>query len=422
MTQEELKDVVEELISVLKLTENGKPIEITEDTDLENFIKEAIPLIELGDKFTPSTTAFISEFKGKPKEKHKKPLEFVPEEIPDIPEEPTSLTDEINSAERLKDLKEIAVAENQFKKIRGILSGFKTVDELKVVMLKMLETPAQEEVAEKLHQKIEELPINATKEQKEEVLDLPDQSELVGRGTMKTNLIRTKNPFNSLFSIDAKVLSDITESIKVNGYDSAFPVILWKDVVVDGHTRLTSALANGLKEIPVLQKEFKDEQEALDYAIHNQRARRNLSEADLLHCIAAIDKPMTKVEAGSKGGLSNPESKITKIEPTHKVTAEVLGIGQSKVTDARVVLANVDAIKEVESGKKTISGAAKEIREKKPKKEKIVKKILQPENWLAENKITDDITDWNFKLILNMMTEYAIYYPETNNKNYEFKN
>ena len=407
--EQQLKDAVLELISVLKLTENGKPIEITEDTDLEKFLKEAYPLIEPGDVLSENTLTVIAEVK-RAKPKHKKPLEFTPEEIPDIPEQPLTMVDEINSAERLKDLKEIVVAEDQFKKIRGILSGFKTVDELRVVMLKMLEVPAQEEIAEKLHQKIEDLPINAIKGQKEAILDLPDQSELVGRGTMKVSLIRTKNPFKSLFDISDAVRASIIASMEKNGYDPAHPIILWKDTVIDGHTRLESAKLLGIEEVPVLQKEFATEQEALEYAIHNQRDRRNMSEAELLRCIQAVDKPLTKQEAGSKGGLSNPESKIAKVEPTHKVTAEVLGIGQSKVTDARVVLASAEAIKEVESGKKTISGAAKEIREKKPKKEKVAKEVLSAEDWLIENYYDADADAWSGYEIYEVMEGYAKYY------------
>ena len=425
MTQEQqLKDAVLELISVLKLTENGKPIEITEDTDLEKFLKEAYPLIEPGDVLSENTLTVIAEVK-RAKPKHKKPLEFTPEEIPDIPEQPLTMVDEINSAERLKDLKEIVVAEDQFKKIRGILSGFKTVDELRVVMLKMLEVPVQEDIPEKLHQKVEDLPINSIAKTetdtgkivdmpelttKEAILDLPDQSELVGRGTMKVSLIRTKNPFKSLFDISDAVRASIIASMEKNGYDPAHPIILWKDTVIDGHTRLESAKLLGIEEVPVLQKEFATEQEALEYAIHNQRDRRNMSEAELLRCIQAVDKPLTKQEAGSKGGLSNPESKIAKVEPTHKVTAEVLGIGQSKVTDARVVLASAEAIKEVESGKKTISGAAKEIREKKPKKEKVAKEVLSAEDWLIENYYDADADAWSGYEIYEVMEGYAKYY------------
>ena len=61
-------------------------------------------------------------------------------------------------------------------------------------------------------------------------------------------------------------------------------------MVVDGHTRLQAAMDLGLEEVPVHKKSFPDEDAALEYAIHNQRHRRNLTEAEILRCIEAVDK------------------------------------------------------------------------------------------------------------------------------------
>jgi hypothetical protein len=67
---------------------------------------------------------------------------------------------------------------------------------------------------------------------------------------------------------------------------------VWKDglVVVDGHTRRLGALACGLTEVPVCFHDFATEEDALRYAIHNQKHRRNLTSADLMRCIEAVDK------------------------------------------------------------------------------------------------------------------------------------
>jgi len=220
-----------------------------------------------------------------------------------------------------------------------------------------------------------------TKEELDEVeldeIPLPDEKKLIGKGTMATKDIITIKPFNNLFDIDEKVLVAVKDSIEKNGYDNAFPIILWEDVVVDGHTRLEAMEQLGIKEIPVLQKEFKDEAEALEYAIHNQRDRRNITDAELLRCIAVVDAPMTKVDAGKKGkevSSGKLEIKKPKVQ-SHKETAKKLKISESKVTDARTVLADEEATKAVESGKKTISSAAKEVREKKKEK-----KVYKPKN------------------------------------------
>jgi ParB family chromosome partitioning protein len=67
---------------------------------------------------------------------------------------------------------------------------------------------------------------------------------------------------------------------------------LWKgkNIVIDGHTRLIAAKNIGMNDIPVALTDFKDEEEALEYAIHNQRDRRNMSDADLLSRITTISK------------------------------------------------------------------------------------------------------------------------------------
>jgi ParB family chromosome partitioning protein len=159
--------------------------------------------------------------------------------------------------------------------------------------------------------------------------------------------------------------------MKENGFDFAFPLILWGNILVDGNTRLLVARELEIEEVPVDVKEFFDQQEALEYAIHNQRDRRNLSDADLLACIEVLDEKMSRKEAGAKGG-----KKEAKAEPTHEKTAKTLKVSKTKVSEARAVLSDEKATKDVKAGKKTISKAAKEVREsKKPVKE--VKEITK---------------------------------------------
>ena len=403
LTEKQLKEAAQDFIDVMKLTDgpegNKVPLVLTPGMTSEEYIAlitKVISWIEPGDEFKKETLKVIDALKD-PIEEEEKAEEVVQEDIVDPPA--LTLEQEIEKCERLKELKEIALAEPQFKAIRGKLSSFKTVDDLKEEMMwlfvasKVPKKPAKEQklpledsqevVAKKLHKKLEETPINAKAAKnysKEEIEALPDEKKLVGRGVMATNDIITIKPFNCLFDIDEKVLVAVKDSIEKNGYDPAFPVILWEDVMIDGHTRLEAAEQLGIKEIPVLQKEFKDEAEALEYAIHNQRDRRNLSDAELLRCVAAVDTPMTKQEAGKKGkevSSGKLEIKKPKVE-SHKETAKKLNISESKVTDARTVLGDEDAVKAVESGKKTISKAAKEVREKKrvekPTKVKEVKK------------------------------------------------
>lgn len=409
MTKRELlKTVANDLIKGMSLTdrdENDEKVPIVLGNDmgveeLETFIKSAVKECQAGDEFTKQTIEMIKEFGGKTKGL------VVREEEPEVEEQKEkTLEQEIDEADSLKELKEIVQNNPEFKSIKNKLAGFKDADELKQEMLwlftnaKVPKKPAveqelpieetQEEVAERMHQEnIEKKPVKVGKvkqpvdEEPEEIkLDpddqYPDDKELLGFGTMKTKDIKTRKPFNDLFAINELTFQAILKDMKENGFDMAFPIIVWGDIVIDGHTRLEAAEEAGIEEIPVVRNEFKDEREALEYAIHNQRDRRNISDAELLKCIEAIDAPMTKKEAGKKGGESKTESKTASVK-SHKETAKKLGVGETKVTDARIVLKDEKATEEVKSGKKTISKAAKEIREHKiagkPKSKKVEKK------------------------------------------------
>jgi len=94
-------------------------------------------------------------------------------------------------------------------------------------------------------------------------------------------------PFNKLFPIDPMMLQTIQEYIQKHGYDHSQPIIVWKErgAIVDGNTRFVAARNVGIQDVPIIYKSFADEDEALEYAIHNQRDRRNISDADLMRCI-----------------------------------------------------------------------------------------------------------------------------------------
>ena len=46
--------------------------------------------------------------------------------------------------------------------------------------------------------------------------------------------------------------------------------------LVDGHTRREASIITQLETIPVIKIEFDNDQDALDYAIHLQKDRRNI--------------------------------------------------------------------------------------------------------------------------------------------------
>lgn len=149
---------------------------------------------------------------------------------------------------------------------------------------------------------------------------------------MPTLEIRTASPFKDLFPIRETTLNEIVEDMKKNGYDYAHPITIWaghKVTVVDGHSRLKAALQVGMSKVPIMLRNFADEEEALQYAIHSQSGRRNLTDAELLNCISLID---TKY---SRGGSSKATREA--FGKSAQKTADLLGISRGKVEKLRAV-------------------------------------------------------------------------------------
>jgi hypothetical protein len=89
-----------------------------------------------------------------------------------------------------------------------------------------------------------------------------------------------------------------------------------------------------------------------------------------LICIEALDVKLSKKEAGAKGGKAKGGVVEEKKEASHEKTAKKLGITKGKVSEARTVLSDEKATKDVKEGTKTIAKAARDVRnEKKPVKE-----------------------------------------------------
>ena len=161
--------------------------------------------------------------------------------------------------------------------------------------------------------------------------------------------VKTSSPFKDLFPVRPNDLEKVEESMKSSGYDSAHPIILWAGhdlTVVDGHTRLAAAQKLMFPRIPAIRKNFKDEAEALEYAIRSQVNRRNLSDAELLNCLTELDK---RKKSGPAKSLASRDAKPGK---SSEQTAKLLGVSQAKVERLRTVNDHAsDEIKEaVKSG------------------------------------------------------------------------
>ena len=194
------------------------------------------------------------------------------------------------------------------------------------------------------------------------------------RGWVKTNRLKTTKIFGSIFPRDEKMVDAIAEHMKLNGYDESQPIIVWDRTeeknnrnalyIVDGHTRKCSAVSIKLSSVYVARIKFPDEDEALQYAIHNQRDRRNITDADIMRCIEAVDK---RKRTGRKSDAEKLASLEANSGKSAEETAKIVGTSKTKVEKARTIIAHADdkTKQEVNEGKKSINKGYNETQQKR---------------------------------------------------------
>ena len=136
----DLIKVANELQKVMDFEEGGPPVEGTEKA-LKKWVEEAVEEIDYEiDKFTDDTTRILIDmqlWRGPALDEDED--EDDPEvEVVEEVEEVDNLVDQIKAAGQMKDLKNTCKDLDEFKSIRGQLSKYKSIKELREVMLEML--------------------------------------------------------------------------------------------------------------------------------------------------------------------------------------------------------------------------------------------------------------------------------------------
>jgi len=186
------------------------------------------------------------------------------------------------------------------------------------------------------------------------------------------------------------VITSIQKNMEDNGFDEATPIVLWNNVIIDGHTRFAAAQEAGLEKLPCIMYDFDDEDDAIDYAIHMQRDRRNLTDDALYYAYEKIDE--RKERGGDHGNQYTNEKRQSNasvtLPKTHFQTADKLGIGSTKVQKMRAISDHADdkTKEEIKSGEKSINKAYEETQYKRKKEEK-EKAQIQPDK--KEKKFTE---------------------------------
>lgn len=190
------------------------------------------------------------------------------------------------------------------------------------------------------------------------------------RQWMATNRLKVRSPFKDLFPPDERVINAVASHMKENGYDVAHPIAIWihpengEEIVIDGHLRLKAAKQIELSPVYVARMSFTDPEAALEYAIHNQRDRRNLTDAEIFKCIKVVDK-RAELQRGKDGKFTMASSEATAGKSAEK-TAELVGTSRAKVEKTRSIVGHGDA--EIEEavliGQKSIHRAYTETKVK----------------------------------------------------------
>ena len=176
---------------------------------------------------------------------------------------------------------------------------------------------------------------------------------------MSIESIPVMEEFENLFRIKDINLEKITESIRNSGFDEKFSLIIaaFPDgtrSLIAGFTRKAGASASGMKDVPTWTVDFPSIEAAIEWALHEQYDRRNLSDDEIYESVLRIDEFTKKGINGFQGKSS-------------VLTAEIAGISARKVEQIRTVdQKGTEEQKEaVRTGQKSVNQTYREIANKR---------------------------------------------------------
>ena len=153
-----------------------------------------------------------------------------------------------------------------------------------------------------------------------------------------------------LFPLRPEELRELRESIMKEGVRD--PLVVWpkdgKLVLVDGHQRYRICMELG-KTFPVVERNFADLDEALDWVDRNQIARRNLTDEQFAVVIGRIyERRKKKAKGFEDRDLSRAQIEHgDKSAATAKAIASEFGVGQATVRRAADFARAVEAIEQM---------------------------------------------------------------------------
>lgn len=172
----------------------------------------------------------------------------------------------------------------------------------------------------------------------------------------------------------------LEESIKADGCRD--PLVVWGDTLVDGHNRYKICTQNNIS-YQIVKRDFPDREAVILWIIINQMSRRNLTPFQRSELALRL-KPKLTQEAKERQGervdlKSNIVEKLPQCKRVAEQLGEIAGVSSKTIYNTETILTKgtKEDIQEVREGKSSISGKAKEIKQREVQPE--VKEKLHKE-------------------------------------------
>ena len=148
--------------------------------------------------------------------------------------------------------------------------------------------------------------------------------------------------FKELFEQEEDKVNRIAANMRESGgkFDKSQPVIINELFqVLDGHSRLMAAKIVGLKTVPVIMKKFSSKEAALEYELHLQLDRRNLTDSQ----IYAAYKKKASLKKADESLFPQEMKQITslyyRILSLFNSIGQILRIRKSVIADCSAIVA-----------------------------------------------------------------------------------
>jgi hypothetical protein len=204
------------------------------------------------------------------------------------------------------------------------------------------------------------------------------------KGKNKMELIIDSEFKNLIPPMKPEEFQGLKESIVNNGYDILYPIVIWNNIIIDGHNRYSICKEFDI-QFSVSEKKFNDRFEVINWIINNQLNRRSMTNEQRSYLIGKRYQEEKKEESRPK--TENDEvplityrltnSKIEqKIADKYKVSPETVRKAE-KFANAIDEVANNASINPYKILGREIKATRKDIVELSQKSAEVQKEIIE---------------------------------------------